>query len=312
MTIEIFLDGIILAFLFIALLICIGILFLIVIFLRPLTSNVPILLTCNTYLALILTCIMMIIIYIYNLYGDINPFVSVEDSWCQLRAYFVNVGFCALYYSCVLQSIFRFFRIIFYKFKILQSSQFFSSLIIIKWFLSFILILSNYLGGDYQYLPLQYRCWISFQNTRGLLLAACIIYGSPLFIIFFIYTYIVRQMNQMQQKRLKSIKRDLLVLKRIAIFVLVVIGIGLPTVSILFIYMFTSYLIPMAYHLQGLSMGIGVFIATICFAFITPQIQEIFNKKQEQVHSPMFIRSHPSINTQVILLEQVPEPLSVL
>lgn len=96
----------------------------------------------------------------------------------------------------------------------------------------------------------------------------------------------------MQQKQQKSIERDLLVLKRIIIFVLVITSIGLPTVSILLIWIISGKLIPMAYPIQGLSMSIGLFIAIICFAIITPQIQEIFNKKEQCVCSPMITRCY--------------------
>lgn len=293
MTIEIFLDSIILVFLGISLLLCIGILIIILISLRPFNTNVSILLTFNTYLCLFFTSIMMLIVYIYNLYGDMNPLVSLKDRWCQLRAYLVNVCFCALYYSCVLKSIFRLFRIVFYQSKYLQSYLIFINAILLQWFLSFIIILLNFLNNDYQYLPYQYRCWISFENIRGLLLAATIIYICPLFIILLIYIYIlryVRQTNSIRQKQQKLIKRDILVLKRITIFILVIFIIGLPTVSILLIWIISGKLIPLAYHIQGLSMAIGIFIATICFAFITPQIQEIFYRKEQCVCSPMIIR----------------------
>jgi hypothetical protein len=96
----------------------------------------------------------------------------------------------------------------------------------------------------------------------------------------------------MQQKRQKTIERDLLVLKRTTVFVLVVTGICLPTICILFIWMVSGKLIPMAYHIQGLSISIGVLTASICFAFITPQIQEIFNKKEQCGRSSMVIRTY--------------------
>ncbi len=182
--------------------------------------------------------------------------------WCQLQAYFVNVCFCTLYYSCVLKSTFRLFWIVFSQSKYLQSHVVFTNAIL--------LILLNFFNGDYQYLPRQYRCRISFENIRRLLLAVTIIYICPLVTILLIYIYIVRYVRQsspMQQRQQKAIDRDVLVLKRITIFVLVITLIGLPTISILFIRIISSKLIPMAYHIQGLSK---IFIATICFALITP------------------------------------------
>jgi len=149
----------------------------------------------------------------------------------------------------------------------------------------------NFVNGDYQYLPLQYRCWISFENIRGLLLATTIIYICPLLTILFISIYIIRYVRQTNQIRQRQ-QRDLIVIKRISIFILVLTCIGLPTVSILFIWIISGKLIPIAYHIQGLSMSIGLFFAAICFAFITPQIQEIFNQRKPCVCSPVMIRGY--------------------
>lgn len=294
MALEILLDCLILTFLAVALLLSIAILTTIGIYFRPCTSNVPILLACNTYFALTLTCVSMIVIYAYNLRGDLGPFVSVNDCWCQLRTYFVNVCFCSLYYSCVLQSIFRLFRVVLYQIKLLQSSQFFIGIAVVQWFLAFSLTLLNLMNDDYEHLPRVYRCWISFENTRGLLITSLIIYGWPLLAIISIYAYIVRyirQRSQLQHKRQRTMERDLLVLKRITIFVFVVTAIGLPTVSILFVWMACGKLVPMAYHLQGLSMSMGVLIAAICFAFISPHIQHAFHKTRTSASYRMVTRS---------------------
>ncbi|UJR09858.1 hypothetical protein I4U23_014080 [Adineta vaga] len=250
----------------------------------------------NTYLTLVLTSIAMLIIYVYSLSGDLHSFISKNNHWCQLRTYFVNVCFCSLYYSCVLQSIFRLFRVIFHQIKLLQSTQFFLLAILFQWVISFSLISLNLINHDYQHLLFLNRCWISFENTRGLLLTALIIYGCPLLTIVSIYTYIVRYIHyktQFQQKRRTKIERDLLILKRITLFVFVVTTIGLPTILILLIWIISGILIPMAYYIQGLSMSIGLFIASICFAFISPQIQNLFNqKKQQNVRSSIMNRNY--------------------
>lgn len=306
MNIETLLDSIIIAFLGLSLLICISLLITIFIYLRPFSSIVSVLLIFNIYFVLFLTCISMIIIYIYKLYGDRNPLILIDGNcWCQLRTYFVNVCFCSLYYSCVLKSFYRFIRIIFYQNKILQSYRFFLLGIVFQWFLSFILILFNLFHGDYQYLPYEYRCWISFENIQGLLIATIIIYICPLLIIFFIYFYIVRyvvrQTNQIKQR--KTIERDLVVLKRIIIFVLIITSIGLPTVFILFIWIISGKLIPLAYSIQGLSMSIGLFIVIISFAIITPQIQEIFHNtnNQSSIYSSIIHRNYRERNELVLL-----------
>lgn len=279
MSIEIVFDSVILFWFILSLLLSVSILIIITIYFHPFHSNVSILLTFNTYLTLFFTSMMMVITYGYNLYVDMYPVVSMKDRWCELRAYLVNVCFCALYLSCVLQSIFRLIRVVYYQLIYLRSYFIFSNAIVLQWSLAFLLILFNLFNEDYQYLPRHYRCWISFENIRGLLRATMIIYICPLVTIFLIYTHILRHVrannSRRRRQQQRTIDRDILVLKRIVIFIFVITLIGLPTVSILVISIISGKLIPLSYHIQGLSMSLGVFIATISFALITPKIQEI-------------------------------------
>lgn len=124
MIIKIVLDSTNIILLSLAVLICIVVLILIFWHIHPLLSNIPILLTCNTYISFIILNTMMLIIYAYNFYGDLYITVSVNNNWCQLRAYITYSAYTLLYYSCLLQSMFRLFRVIFYRRKILQSSPF--------------------------------------------------------------------------------------------------------------------------------------------------------------------------------------------
>jgi hypothetical protein len=268
-------------------LICLIMIILISIRIHPLKSNVSILLTLNTYFNLLLVCSIMLVTYSYNLRGNLDSSISFGGRWCQIRTYFAYVSFCALYYSFVLQAIFRLFRIVFYKHKILQSFGVFLIAITLQWILSFLFILPNLLLDDYQYLPLEYNCWIAFQNIRGLIMVMIIIFNNPLTIVFTIYTQIIRytrRSTHIRETRQHANKRDLIILKRIVILVFIIVGIGLPTAAIILIYIITKYVISFAYHIQGLSISLGVLVASVSLIFITPQIQEIFKHNQAQVH----------------------------
>ncbi|CAF0942963.1 unnamed protein product [Adineta steineri] len=271
----------------ITLAICITMLILICIRIRALKSNVSILLTCNTYFNSLLVSSIMLLMYSYTLRGNLDSRLSFGGQWCEIRTYLTHVCFCSLYYSFVLQAIFRLFRIIFYKYKILQSFGVFLIAIMIQWILSFLCILPNLLLNDFQYLPTEYNCWIAFENIRGLILVLITIFNNPLSIIFTIYTQIIRytrRPTQIQQRRKNSNKRDLIILKRIVILVFIVVGIGLPTAGIVLTYMITKYVVPFAYHIQGLSISLGVLVESISLIFITPQIQDIFRWNQARVY----------------------------
>jgi hypothetical protein len=262
------------------------ILLLIFIYIRPSISNVSLLLTCNSYLTIIVFCLTLLDIGAHRLHGHINPSISFAGRWCEARAYFAHVCFCAFYYSFALQAIFRLFRIVFYKKKILQSFGVFMIAIFLQWFLSFVFILPHIFLNDFQYQSFEYNCWISFKNIRGMLSAILIIYGGPLLIIFVTYIYILRYVRRTittKRKRKKSNKRDVIVLRRIVILVLILIIIGVPTLSVLVIYIITGYLTPLAYDIQAVNISIGLVTTIITLVFVTPQIRKISHPNGLQI-----------------------------
>ncbi len=253
---------------------------------RPSSLNVSLLLICNTYFTIILFCFTLFDIGGHSLYGHIYPSIVFAGRWCEIRAYFPHVCFCSYYYSFVLQAIFRLFRIVFYKKRILQSFNIFIIAIFIQWFLSFIFILPHIFLKDFQYQSVDYNCWISFKNLRGMLLAILSIYGGPLLIIFIIYAYILRYIRRkinIQKKQQKTNKRDIIILRRIIIILLFLVMIGIPTLTVLVIYIITNYLIPFAYDIQAINISLGLVITPITLVFVTPKIRNIFRRNRLQI-----------------------------
>ena len=98
--------------------------------------------------------------------------------------------------------------------------------------------LINRLSYDYAYIPEEYKCWLSFETFRGLLLALLVVYSIPLLSIAFIYICIIRYVRQNThlKQRQEANKRDVLILQRIVFLLLFIVAIVVPTVIILFIY----------------------------------------------------------------------------
>ncbi len=283
MIVKQVLEGIILAFCASSFLISLITLIIIVIRIRPLTSNVPILLTCNTYITLIGSSLMTLLVMAYGMYSILHPSMSFDDYYCQIRSYFNYVFVCAFYYSCALQAIFRLFRVIFPQHRTLQSRGVFIIAIIIQWLISIIYVFNHLFLGDFQYHSDISSCWLSFKNIRATLIAMAFIYGSPLIVMSLIYVRIiryVRQTVQTQQIRQNANKRDKLVVKRMLVLVLIAMAIGIPTGILLIIYMISSYLTSLAYHIQALSLTSGLVVESIALGLITPQVREIFRRNR--------------------------------
>ncbi|CAF4578619.1 unnamed protein product [Rotaria sp. Silwood1] len=222
---------------------------------RPSLSNILVLLTCNTYFTIILFCFTLLYACIRNLYGHINSSISLAGQWCKIRAYLL--------------------------YKILQHFHIFIIAILIQWILSFLFIFPHILLNDFQYQSLNYNCWISFRNIRGILLATLTIYVCPISIIFTIYTCILRYVRRTfinRREQQKSYKRDAIILKRIVILLLFLVMFDISTLTVFAIYSITNYLIPFAYEIQVVSISIGLVVTPITLIFITPKIRYIFKR----------------------------------
>ena len=259
-------------------------LILILIRIRSLLSNVPMFLTCNTYIAVIGSSFMTLLVMAYSMFNELHPSVSFDDYSCQIRSYVNYVFICGFYYSCVLQAVFRLFRVVFPKEKTLQSPRVFKMAIIIQWLLASSYILVHLLVKDFEYHPDIGSCWLSFKSIRALSLAMVFVYGSPLIIMGIVYACIiryVRQTVQIQQRRQNANKRDILIVKRIIILVLIAMAIGIPTACLLIIYMISNNLTSLAYHIQALSLTAGLVIESIVLGLITPQVRQIFKVNRQ-------------------------------
>jgi hypothetical protein len=285
MMLAIILNTIFLLLVSLSISISILVLVIICIYIRLSASNTSFLLICNTYFTMILLALTLLDICGHRLYGHIDPSIRFDGQRCEIRAYFVYVCFCAFYYSFILQAIFRLFRIVFYKMKILQSFRVFIIAIVIQWTLSLIFILPHIILRDFQYQSLNYNCWISFKNLRGMFLATLNIYGCPLMIIFIIYTYIhryIRRTINIRQKRRIMNRRNMIILRRTIILLLFLVLIGVPTLSVLMIYIITDYLTPFVYDIQSVNISLGLVITPITLIFITPKIRRIFRRNRKQ------------------------------
>lgn len=264
--------------------------FLIIIYLhfRPIKANIPILLLCNTYLNLFIVSAMIIIMNAYAIYGSLNPSKRVGGRWCEIRTYLSYVCFGALFYSYVLQALFRLFRIVFYRKKYLQSFATCMISIIVHWLFVFLVVLPNLLLGDFQVLPNEQNCPIAFNNIRGQILLTLNVFSNPLSILLTIYMKIIRYTRRsvaMQQQQQNSNQRDLAVLKRIIIVFLINASIGTPTTAAIMISVVTNYHIPYLLDIQGLCTSLSIFIACLTSMWITTQTQQIFRLGRNQVRS---------------------------
>lgn len=267
-------------------LLALGFLFLLFISNGSSFTDISILLTYNTYLALLMCCISLLIFHAHTLYRTLNPLALVATPWCHISFYFGFSALCALYFSYVLQAFFRLLRIAFYRKRSVQSFRFFFIFIVIQWVLAFLVALPSLLVKQIVYIPNEYNCQIQLNDILGFFSLMLIIYLIPTTVILSIYGYIlrfIRLSNHLRSQRKNAAARDVVVLKRIVILSLSLIILGQPAFWISVIYWSTNYLVPMAYNIRDLAVVIGITGKIILVAFLTPQIREKLQQNRNRI-----------------------------
>lgn len=252
---------------------------------RPLTTDPTILLTCNTYVTVIGSSFMTLLVMIYAVKDALYSNGNDDDHYtCQLRSYVNYVFICSFYYSCALQAAFRLFRVVFSKHRLLRSRRMLALAILAQWIVPVFYILAYLIEGDFEFHADMNSCWLSFKDIRSLSIAMAFVYGTPLILMGLIYAAIIRYVRrtvQVQQARLHANKRDVLIVKRIIILVLIAMGIGIPTAFLLIIYMATGQLTPLAYHIQAISLTVGLVVESVALGVITPQVRQLFKARRQ-------------------------------
>ncbi len=244
--------------------------------------NTPTLLICNNYVAGMISCLLLLNTYGYNLYGVLyENILSFNNWWCYARSYLVAVALAGLYHSYLIQACFRLFRVRFYKHKQLHSSRFMFRLIWIQWLMDFLLLMPTLILQHYNYMPQYYYCQILYTNWRGIINVSIIVYYFPMIVIGSIYFYIVYYMKQnrsiaIQENRQLANQRDLTILRRIIILLGMLCMLSFPSAVLYFWYLITGYLYPWIYHFQWLTFTLSLSILPIVSACLTPQLLQLF------------------------------------
>ena len=280
-TISIVINVFVLISAAIGILTSVGVLFLVFYHRRQHPVNPPVFLVCNTCISILFLSIILFDMYAHHTYGDLHDNMSFDHSWCYLRAYFVHVSFFLFYQSYLIQAVFRFFRVVFYKHKYLQTLRFMFQLVLIQWLFDALCILPLLILHHFQYISEYYYCEILLTDSQGMFIMGAITYSFPMISMQLIYSYILYHMKKKKsqstlQNRQQANKRDFAVIRRILIVLGTLFLLGFPTFIIWCTYLFTGYANPLGYRL-------GWSLFTLCISTLptisvvtTPQLRQLF------------------------------------
>ena len=280
-TASVIIDICVLVFASIGFFTTVGILCLIVYHRQRSRINTSTVLMCNTYVCIIWILLILFDMYGHNLYGDLHSNTSFDSWWCYGRAYLLHVGTSLLYYSYLLQAVFRFFRIVLSNHRQLQSSRLIFLLVLFQWLISFLAVIPITVLRHFQYVPLYFYCEILLSDNQGLLIGGLLSYQLPMVGIGLIYVYILYYMKKSKrhlivQNRLGANQRDLSVLRRILILIGLLVTLALPTSALWMNFLVTGYVIPIGYHVGWSTFTLSLSILPGLSVFLTPQLRELF------------------------------------
>jgi hypothetical protein len=226
-------------------------LFLIIIASDKTCHTTPMMLTANTCLsALVLGC-SMLSLCIFMLQNDLKQ-ISYQDSLCIIRAYIDYVSCALIIYSFLLQALYRYLSAVYPTRLFYQSMKFQFSLICLTWIFCFVYPLAFMFTDEIKYNVDNQICQLVLRLCFSIIYGAQCIYVIPVLIINFIYLKLIRYVHVMNKRTtpvnvLSRVKRQLRMVRRTIILLMIIIVMGCPYGIFIFISFFTS---PPKYHFR--------------------------------------------------------------
>jgi hypothetical protein len=235
---------------------------------KPRLHTVRHLLICNTCIASSVYCIIQTINYIILIF---LPWISSDIS-CRWRGYLSYMSISAVTYSYLVQAISRlFFSVFSTKHPWIVTFKVHYILILTHWLVIIIIPLPAIITKDIYFRP-DVLCWVPMERVVHMMYTVFAYYVIPIFSIIIIYVYIYRQIKKIK-KRTELIrnttneKRDLEVLRNIAILSCIYISGGIPTL----IFLVSSINI---FYLAGIvTITFAVMIEKLCAILLDRELR---------------------------------------
>lgn len=238
------------------------------------------LLFANTYLAAIFIAVFFIDMCAYSVYGHTHINVSFDGWWCRIKGYILYISGCTFFHTFALQGVYRFCRILYQTRVRLQSFRLYVILSSGLWFLTSLELLPSLLIGDIEYIAQDYHCQFAPKSVRGSFTVYTLGFVVPFSVTVFCYTWTMYSIRKQtialatidQQP---SIHRDMLIMKRLMVFLTVVTIVGAPHVFIPVIYLISGSLPEWIISLEWFITAVAIVSVLLILFFITPHLNKL-------------------------------------
>ncbi|CAF1179998.1 unnamed protein product [Rotaria sordida] len=244
--------------------------------------TVPMMLVANSCLSAILFGTIIFSIRLYTLKNDWKTIVY-KDSFCSFRGY-IGYAACSIQnFSYLLQSIYRYIIVIYPNRLFFQSIRFQLFLISCTWIFGFIYPIAFLFTDQIIYNINNQICQLPLQLSFSVIFIASWAYIIPVSLTMFIYFNLLRYVKEISKRvisvnRLSRVKRELKMVRRIVVLVMILFTLCFPYTMFIFLSFFTD---PPKYHFRIAYIFIDVsflFVIIALFQSTDPLKKSVMNK----------------------------------
>jgi hypothetical protein len=261
-----------------------GLAFLCIVLLDKTCHTVSMMLVTNSCLAIVFFKFTLFWMAVISLHNDLKQ-IQYEDPPCQFRSYLLSSAACEMYYSFLLQAIYRYVTVVYPTKLFWQSAKFQFFLIIVTWICSFAVNSSSILTGEVKYHLDDQACQMPLRLSAVLMYGVVYAYIIPINCTILIYFKLVRYVKQINRRMaqahtLSRARRELRMVHRIMIIISILNILAIPYLIFLFMGIISQ---PPKYpfRIAFTSIDISLFtIIIVLFKFTDPVKASIITRME--------------------------------
>ncbi|CAF0841219.1 unnamed protein product [Rotaria sordida] len=213
--------------------------------------TVPMMLVANSCLAELLLAINGLWIAVFTLQNDFKQ-IQYHDSFCVFRGYISFSSYALQNCSYLLQSIYRYVIVVYPNRLFWQTARTQLFFIVFSWIFAFVYPIVFLFTNEIIYNVDNQICQVSLRLSFSVIYTAQCLYIIPVLSIIFVYFLLIRYVKGMNKRvipvnTLFRAQRELKMVRRIVILVMILFIAGFPYALFVFISLFTS---PPKYHFR--------------------------------------------------------------
>ncbi|UJR07443.1 hypothetical protein I4U23_011729 [Adineta vaga] len=244
-------------------------------------DKITVYLCIHIYLSVLILTTIIVSMNIRTLLGDLNG-KSFDSSWCIFSGYLALIHISAMYMAFGNQAFYRLVRIVYPQHRFFGSLKFYVLLSIIEYICTIGIQCVIVSWNGVIYLIDDYFCYVSFANLRAVMWAAFFVYLFPSLGILTIYiritTFLRHQKNNLTLITKQRQDRDVLIVQRILILVILLLFLGIPAMFFILRFAITNDYHPLTVRVSWLSVGISMSGLSFALIFLIPQLKSIARK----------------------------------